>query len=157
METIMAVQPVPPGAAPANPAAHQPSRRALLGALAVAPIVAAPATAHALGSVDDVVIGSDVGLVRAWDVCRADPEADGDYKLLGAAENILDDTPAISLAGVEAKLRMAAFCIIPGKSVDREVLGPVGSRLSTNHEIDDYGQRLLFRALADVRRIAGEA
>jgi hypothetical protein len=50
METIMAANILTPGAAPANPAAHQPSRRALLGALAVAPIVAMPATAHAMAT-----------------------------------------------------------------------------------------------------------
>jgi hypothetical protein len=142
METIMATNTLTPGAAPANPAAHQPSRRALLGALAAAPIVALPIPAAGATSSDWNAALAEVErctvavrrLTRDWPDGSAQEEAFGRaVSAQGDAINHLIRTPSPDLSGVGRKIEL----------------------IRDNFGNSEEGE--LDAILADVRRLAGEA
>ena len=131
------------------------SRRGMLGLIAAAPLVAVPSAAYAFGPTGDAAI------IAAWDHYRNNqyetrPEGTG-LDEMRAAEDVLVETRAMTLAGIEAKLRVALDCLVSDAWVRSEALQAIGTPLHEHEPVFDFSDKLLFRALADLQRLSPAA
>lgn len=110
---------------------------------------------------------SDCSILAAFAGCRHETigahgpdamtrdEEDAYFRRLDAYETTLFDTPAATLEGVIAKLRVAFSRINPNAWSDHAIMDPTSSDFITGLRMDGMFERMAWGAIEDLARIGG--